>query len=360
MGIDYRPMFIRLQIYGVIITLKAGTLFKEQGSYDAARNETMTDDPQADSAPTGFISLGPNVIADPLFVEYLNSPKPLPTQESLDDLFRQTTRVRVLGGGMIQDRALDAPVLLECDNQPSLETLQTAMAIQDNQDEMNHCMCLGWPTLEFYHHETLIGTIGMHHGQSIRWSAWKPDADLRDSIALLRWLEERGVDGPMKEYQNLIEARREREQQAQRWREAMPPCLRPFFPEIRRDGRINYQQLNERLSEAYPDIFVRARELFALHGSGAGPWSGYPSYESATEKLLQNMPTETLIEALNGLSLTFEQTEGAARYFAGWSFHKHKPEDAARLPVYLREFLWEHSRQSTNADNVERARRAFT
>lgn len=144
-----------------------------------------------------------------------------------------------------------------------------------------------------------------------------------------------------------------------RWREAMPPCLRPLWPFERYmeiPDEANMAPLRKALSEAVPDPRERALALFAWNGSGMGPWSGYPAYENAAECLLLDLPVPVLIAAAEG-PLNERQLEGAARLFAGWGFYKRHGRPT--LPGALGKKLLEHSLQSSDADRVERAKRAF-
>jgi hypothetical protein len=98
--------------------------------------------------------------------------------------------------------------------------------------------------------------------------------------------------------------------------------------------------------------------LYAWFGSGQGPWSGFPSYETVAERLLLDFQTETLIAAAEA-ARTAQQLEGAARLFAGWEFSQHRQEDLARLRPDLKQRLLAHSLESTDEDKRSRARHAF-
>ena len=144
-----------------------------------------------------------------------------------------------------------------------------------------------------------------------------------------------------------------------RWRETMPPCLRPLWPFERYmeiPDEAGMEPLRKALAGAVPDPRERALILFAWHGSGMGPWSGYPAYENAAECLLLDLPVPVLIAAAEA-ALNERQMEGAARLFAGWGFYTRHGRPA--LPEALGKKLLEHSLQSSDADRIERAKRAF-
>lgn len=60
---------------------------------------------------------------------------------------------------------------------------------------------------------------------SIRWDAWKHDAQLRDGTRILDWLAGRGVTGPREEMEADRRRAEETRQAIDAWREATPPCL---------------------------------------------------------------------------------------------------------------------------------------
>ena len=165
---------------------------------------------------------------------------------------------------------------------------------------------------------------------------------------------------PRREFEETKARERQWEAVYARWRKTIPPCLRPLWtPEryMEIPDETNTEPLRKALSEAIPDPRERALVLFAWHGSGMGPWSGYPAYENAAEYLLLGLPVPALIAAAADSSLSERQLEGAARLFAGWGFYKRHGRPL--LPEALGKKLLEHSLQSPDADRIERAKRAF-
>jgi hypothetical protein len=154
----------------------------------------------ADAAPTFVPLLNKHGrltgMMDRLTADYLESSAPNPTQHMLSEMFTAVTRVRVLEGGMANGRALYTKVLLDCSDMPSLTSLGRCLCIVEDPTTFRHCMCLGDLTLECFADEHLVATIGLHHGRSIRWNAWKHDAVLQDGTTLMNWLAERDVRIP--------------------------------------------------------------------------------------------------------------------------------------------------------------------
>jgi len=161
-----------------------------------------------------------------------------------------------------------------------------------------------------------------------------------------------------------------------RWVDAMPVSLRPFWREPKGqvltfvpqsgkeyaqvkflDAEIGPMQLA--LAKAVPEPSARIRALLRWYGSGAGPWTGYPSYEVTATRLLLAHPTRDLVAAAQAAPLSLEQTEGAARLFASWEFLRERPKDGKLIPADLRKRLLEHGAASADEDKRTRAKTAF-
>lgn len=117
-----------------------------------------------------------------------------PSQASLDEAFALADRIRILAGGMYRSSAIGTEILAEENDPESIAEFVRALRIVENPSTFDHCACLGDPAIEFYAGMDLIGTIALHHGQSLRWSRWKHDARLAQSAPVLSWLVERSID----------------------------------------------------------------------------------------------------------------------------------------------------------------------
>ena len=158
-----------------------------------------------------------------------------------------------------------------------------------------------------------------------------------------------------------------------RWTDAMPAPVRPFWEEPSAllltyepegkggvkfvDAKVDPQQAA--LAQQIPEPTMQIRLLLHWYGSGAGPWSGYPSYEGTAALLLMAHTTQDLLAAAQASPLTAEQKEGAARLFASWEFTRERPKDGKLLPAALRAELLEHSLLSSDEDKRKRAEAAF-
>ena len=91
-----------------------------------------------------------------------------------------------------KEESIQDAVLLDTDDKQAVATFRNLFKIIEEPDIVTHCMCSGWPTFEFYSGSHLIARFSMHHGDSIRWVRWDSDADLKENIAVLNWLDANG------------------------------------------------------------------------------------------------------------------------------------------------------------------------
>ncbi|MFT3807095.1 hypothetical protein [Arenimonas sp.] len=117
------------------------------------------------------------------------------------------------------------------------------------------------------------------------------------------------------------------------------------------------------LEKQFPDRAERIRRLLGWFGSGAGPWTGVPGWESVPEQLLLEYSTLEILGAASPFSkLSGEQREGAARLFAGWDFGRTRPGDEKLLSQPMRLALFDHvltTGDPKDKDRHQRARHAF-
>ncbi|MCZ6916107.1 MAG: hypothetical protein O7I93_04960 [Gemmatimonadetes bacterium] len=281
-----------------------------------------------------------------------------PSQDMLTSMLTGVTRARVLEDGVLDGSAMGMTVLLDTADKRSIRALRRCLEIVDDPRSFGHCMCLGDLAIELYDESELVATIGMHHGRSIRWHAWKHDALLQDGLALLGWLADRGVTGPKDQHESARRLSWEYEEAAGRWRQAMPQCLASFWPRMH-EFDLDLDPMHQALEAAHPDRTTRILAVFEWFGAGKGPWSGYPSYESVPEQLLLGYATAELVVALTKTPPTAARLEGAARFFAGWEFRRKRKRELRQIPPALRQKLLEHALTSAGAGNRERAKAAF-
>ncbi len=164
--------------------------------------------------------------------EYSPSNLPNPSQHSLDAVLNEVTQMRLIDGGMYNGKVLGTQVLLNIADPSSIEALCHSLNIIEDQKTFGHCMCLGDYVIELYKEQDIIAAIGLHHGRSIRWDSWKYDALLQDGMQLLNWLANRGVKAPLERYKEDMRQAEVLQQDMNRWKQAMPDCLKPYWAEM--------------------------------------------------------------------------------------------------------------------------------
>jgi hypothetical protein len=127
-------------------------------------------------------------------------------------------------------------------------------------------MCCGEPSLEFYKGDTLVTTLGFHHGRSLRWpEGWPGDALLTvvasDSICGL--LARHGIEGPKKE----LEEGRKSAAAARRLWNAYDSIVEESVVDEWRTASEGDGDLHAVSVKAWPDPAERAARLFSLYGS---------------------------------------------------------------------------------------------
>jgi hypothetical protein len=281
-----------------------------------------------------------------------------PSQASLDDLFAAARRVRIVEGGVSYDRALGEETLLWV-GPDDLATVRALLRIREPSRSL-HCMCPGDMAIELHGEEEPLATLGFHHAVSIRYHGWSSDAELIDGPALLRWLDDQGVHGPLEDYQGVLSAHRALERARRIWIEAAPPCLEPFLASLEADEMGQplrphapaYDHAHARIEAAYTSPEERAFALLAWFSHGAGPWSGFPAYESAAEVLLDRLGTSVVLRALSRDPKNEVVLEGAARYLASCARGSARKSELSPVPDTLWAHLTEIVSRSGIADNI--------
>jgi hypothetical protein len=144
------------------------------------------------------------------------------------------------------------------------------------------------------------------------------------------------------------------------WRDRMPESIRPLWNDVLRSNPIypETKRLDAALVKGIPDESERILALLAWYGSGSGPWTGYPAYEEVAAQMLARFPADKIVATVESRTLTKEQLEGTARYFAGFN-SVSGGKRVQDLPASLKKMLLEEVLQSGDADKIERAKRAF-
>lgn len=250
-------------------------------------------------------------------------------------------------------------ILFESTDKKDLEDLWRSLVLEPPA-EWFHCMCDGTPAIYVYERGRELAELTNHHGLSIRCSLWDSDVRITDTEKWLSWFDARRISGPREEVEKMRAQQAQSMQDWEKWLAAMPNALRTVWSNALGEfGSVDLDPLRSELESSIPDSGERILALLEWFGSGAGPWSGFPSYESAAENLLLDFSTIDLIAATQSKRLSPAQTEGAARLFGGWSFAQQRSEGLRVLPDALKKDLWLHTQNTNDKDKFLRARRAF-
>jgi hypothetical protein len=260
-------------------------------------------------------------------------------------------------------RGNDGPILFESSNKGDLESFSKSLIlIKPNPDTWFHCMCSGSPVVHFYKGTNETVHLSNHHGKSIRCSLWTSDVEIQNPDEWSNWFDEHGIPSIKQEIAESKVRAEETRTEREKWEEAMPKSLLPIWKKT-----VDYSQpmhdakpLIKKLNKSIPDQDERILSLLEWFGSGTGPWSGYPSYESIAETMLLEYPTSEIVSAIQSTSLTSAQIEGGARLFGGWDFSKERPNGLNEVPEDIKQMFWEHVKSTDDEDKLGRAQRAFT
>ena len=137
-------------------------------------------------------------------------------------------RLRVRSGGTCHRVPEEEKTLFELEGVDPVAEV-TKLVQVDPRSGVDHCMCCGEPSLEFYRKGELVLTLGVHHGTSVRWDRgpWPGDAFLtkESGLALSQFLAKHEVPGPLQEYREQHGARRVEEQRSQQYRKLVPESV---------------------------------------------------------------------------------------------------------------------------------------
>lgn len=226
-----------------------------------------------------------------------------------------------------------ARVLFESAERHDLNALREAVKVVVPPEPMV-CACLGGPVIELYSGSRRVLVLENHHGESIACDLWVGDAPIVPAEPWLAWFEDRGMPQLRKTYESHQRVRAKARMEQAHWMDAMPKAMRAAWSEMQ--GFLatpDVVQLEAVLAEEEPIEAKRILALFALYGSGAGPWTGYPSYEDTAAQMLNQYPAKKLIEAVgSGNGLSPSQMEGVARLLSGWHCGaSHVDDEVPRL-----------------------------
>jgi hypothetical protein len=151
----------------------------------------------------------------------------------------------------------------------------------DDVQSVGHCMCIGWPALEFYRQGQLVATLSDQHGLALRWNeGWPRDGVMTAASAsyVNRWLADH-VSAVRAQQQAAQAYQDEQTREMVRFLEPFPPQVRPLLRQV--DGTPLAPQGMRRFSPNGGGATRKGRGLKATENS-----------DPVVRQLLAQMPDE--------------------------------------------------------------------
>lgn len=240
--------------------------------------------------------------------------------DAFRDQVAKADRLRVRSGGTCHRKISREKTLFEVEDAAEISRIVARVAI-DETVAGQHCMCCGDPSFEFFEGERLIAMVGFHHGRSIRWiDGWPGDGVLTSASAdaLITWLADNGVSGPLKEQQNS-----RRQNDALQRRFGLILAVVPDTVSTKLMQAKSPADAVKAFTEGVPDPAERAAVCLRVLGCDNGSWNRYTQFESlACKGLLPKLDQASLSAAVAGAGQDQVLADGAAR----WLFAERKQD----------------------------------
>ena len=243
------------------------------------------------------------------------------TNESLNELFRNIKLIQIKSDGVNEDTALSDYILLKITKPLEIQEFQKLIAIEEPQEDF-HCMCLGDYAIELISDNKLKSTIGFHHGVSIRYNKWTGDAELKYSDKLLEFLSDLGLKKPLEQKQLDYQRAKESKEESNNWLKNSPFIFSKYWNEINDFDDSYLPRLLADLKKEYPTEESLIIALLKSFGTSENLWSGYPIYESISQKILDDYEFQNIINAYTKVNKEKLIDIGLGRYLFSWDFRK--------------------------------------
>ncbi len=280
---------------------------------------------------------GNKTLVSPDVMDFFNSKLPNPQPFDLSNLIDQTEKITI-SERKIEIGKIDFNVVAVLDKEDQIKTAGEKLDI--TTEPLGHVLDSGSYIFDFTtksgenHFIEYMGSI------QIRWKEkWKEDAQLKNHIGLLEWLNDLGIDKPLTEYNNALIEEEKYRVQYENWINKLPKSI---IKAIENNYEFEYDKIYSELIIEIEDEKNLILKLYKLFGCGFGVWNGFPTYEMIPEQMLLRLSVEKLTAIDNTSNLTDEHKHGMARLFSGHDFYKKRKDDIAKLPSELKQNILEH------------------
>ena len=283
--------------------------------------------------------------------------------DELDSEIRKADRI-VVKAYVYDNRTRTEKILFSSTNKNDIVEFSESLVIErPSMSTAGTCACVGNPNIILFKGTTELLRITNHHGHSIRTNFWESGLNIPivNEKKWVTWFDKRGMPELRKNLEDdkkrAIKSKKDRE----RWLQAMPKSLKKLWSkDVSMFGvGEDISEYVRLLNQSMPNKEKRILALLHWFGSGAGPWSGYPAYESVAEDMLLEYNIEEITILIKKENLSLTQIEGVARLFGGWDFSKKHPKGLDKISKELKIQLWNHVKATDDRDKLGRAERAF-
>jgi hypothetical protein len=304
-------------------------------------------------------------MVDQTTAAFVRSALPEPRQRDLDRVLERTTSVGVSELVFRNGKGTFQPVLTAAAGDALAEL---AASLRIVPESFGHLMSVESHRLECFAGEQLLCTILLVGPSVLRWpDRWKSDAPLAEPEALADYFAARGYPNFRDELRRQEEAVQVHERRAAKWSStwdpATPAGLSALVADLQHEHYAERSPAREKalriLAEDYPSVEAQVLSLLRWFGHALGPWSGYPSEESAPESLLEALPHEAIVRVVRDADLSPQQLDGAARFLCRWAHPTRRKRRQAKLPAEVRAKLWAYVLSTGDEDKIHRARKVL-
>ncbi len=241
------------------------------------------------------------------------------TNKSIDELFLKVDKIQIKSDGVYDCKAISEDIVLLISNRNEIAKFHSLLSIIEPSEDF-YCMCSGDYAIELFSKNEIIATVGYHHGTSIRYDNWCGDAELEFAEELLQFLFNLGLRKPLEQYQFDNELAIEGCRREEIWLINSPKCFSNYRDEINGFEDDYLTNLIEDLEFEIPEIENQILALLKSFGTSENLWSGYPIYETISQKILDAYNFSDIINAFENSDKEHITGIGLGRYIFSYEF----------------------------------------
>ncbi len=290
---------------------------------------------------------GRKTVISPEVMEFFNSKLPSPEPQDLKDLIDETEKI-IISERIIEVGRYELKTLIVLDNSEQIKIAGQKLDILS--EPQGHLLDGGHYMFDFVTKNEENHRIEYMGSVQIRWKEkWKEDAKLKDHVGLLEWLQDLGIDKPLREYNKAAKEEEKYVIQQQNWENKAP---RSIIESIDKGYGYEYDKVYFELEKEFSNEKDLILNLLELYGCGFSVWNGYPYYEAIPEGILQKFSIESFLKIGDISEFTREQKHGMARFLCSSDFSKKRKSDIDKLPLKLKNLLLEHLIELGDEDKI--------